>query len=456
MDHRLLLINPWIYDFAAYDLWSKPLGLLTLASFLRDRGFDVQIIDCMDVHHPEMTRIPTSSRPVRRAYGTGKFRRERIAAPSQLQHIPRPYSRYGISREALVHDLLKEPVPGAVLVTSLMTYWYPGVSEVIGLVKGIFPGTPIILGGIYAGLCREHAIQTSGADHVLTDKNGPLITALIELLEKYGIFPDERQKKQGGHSYPAFHRLRSRDYVCIAASTGCPFHCRYCASRFLNPHFRQRESGDILEEILFWNREYGIRDFAFYDDALLVNSDTCMGPVLEKLADLQLNLRFHTPNALHVREISPETARLLHMAGFRTIRLGLETSDMDLHHLLDRKVSGGEFEWAVTNLLKADFQRREIGAYILMGLPGQPAASVMESVEFVDASGAMPYLAEYSPIPHTSLWESACTHSEYDLASEPLFHNNTLMPCWDPAQREQVAKIRQRVREIRHGVSGTA
>ena len=27
---RALLINPWIYDFAAYDLWMKPLGIFYL------------------------------------------------------------------------------------------------------------------------------------------------------------------------------------------------------------------------------------------------------------------------------------------------------------------------------------------------------------------------------------------------------------------------------------------
>jgi len=25
---KVLIINPWIYDFAAYDYWFKPLGLL--------------------------------------------------------------------------------------------------------------------------------------------------------------------------------------------------------------------------------------------------------------------------------------------------------------------------------------------------------------------------------------------------------------------------------------------
>ena len=35
---HLLLINPWIFDFAAHDLWGKPLGLLLLGGLLRARG----------------------------------------------------------------------------------------------------------------------------------------------------------------------------------------------------------------------------------------------------------------------------------------------------------------------------------------------------------------------------------------------------------------------------------
>jgi hypothetical protein len=28
-------VNPWIYDFAAYDMWARPLGLLYIGSLLR-------------------------------------------------------------------------------------------------------------------------------------------------------------------------------------------------------------------------------------------------------------------------------------------------------------------------------------------------------------------------------------------------------------------------------------
>jgi len=50
---NILLVNPWICDFAAYDFWAKPIGILTLASILRRHGFSVYYIDCLDRFHPK-------------------------------------------------------------------------------------------------------------------------------------------------------------------------------------------------------------------------------------------------------------------------------------------------------------------------------------------------------------------------------------------------------------------
>ena len=46
----ILLVNPWIHDFSAYDLWMKPLGLLYIGSLLRLRGFAIQLLDCVSVY----------------------------------------------------------------------------------------------------------------------------------------------------------------------------------------------------------------------------------------------------------------------------------------------------------------------------------------------------------------------------------------------------------------------
>ena len=53
---NILCINPWIYDFAAYDFWSKPLGLLYIAAYLRQFGLNVEVLDCLDKWHPDLLR----------------------------------------------------------------------------------------------------------------------------------------------------------------------------------------------------------------------------------------------------------------------------------------------------------------------------------------------------------------------------------------------------------------
>ena len=84
-----------------------------------------------------------------------------------------------------------------------------------------------------------------------------------------------------------------------------------------------------------------------------------------------------------------------------------------------------------------------------MGLPGQSPESVIETVKFADKAGAMPYLAEYSPLPKTPLWEAAVASSEYDIKNDPIFHNNSLLPCWNEDKRQKISELKKMVKEIR-------
>ncbi len=160
-ENNLLLINPWVYDFAAYDLWAKPLGLLYLAALLIKNRWTIAYIDCLDVHHPTLQTLGMKE-PPRRPDHRGHFYREEIVKPSPLQNIPRRFYRFGLPPEAFRKTLAAVPTPRAALITSGMTYWYQGAHDVIKIVKEAFPQVPVILGGIYASLCAEHAKANSG------------------------------------------------------------------------------------------------------------------------------------------------------------------------------------------------------------------------------------------------------------------------------------------------------
>ncbi len=437
---NVLLINPWIYDFAAYDMWAKPLGLLSLGAVLQENGCRVSFIDCLKSPHPSMG----GKAPKVHAGGHGKYYREIIPAPGKISDIPRYYGRYGISPEAFMHDLALVRRPDAVLVTSLMTYWYPGVFEAIRLLREAFCNVPILLGGIYATLCRDHALRFSGADYVISHEGE--LKVLETLRHIWGTSPEYIPDVQDLDSlpYPLFDLVDPLRYVCIQTSRGCPYRCTYCAAHLISSGMRRRNYERVADEIGHWAGAHGVTDFAFYDDALLFQPETWALPMMREIIKRGLKVRFHCPNALHARCITQETAHAMKESGFATIRLGLETSDPKRQSSLGAKVNNNDFLNAVENLTKAGFDPPDIGAYILCGLPGQHEREVLDAVQFVKSTGARPMITEFSPLPGTKEWADACLTSRYPLAEDPIYQNNTLLPCaWEGLTLEMYREIKR-------------
>jgi len=428
MKANVLLINPWIYDFAAYDFWSKPLGLLYMASILRKNHINVQLIDCLNPRHPGLNEEIHIKKPRRKPSGQGHYPKEIIPKPGPLQDFSRNYYRYGITPRIFRQELKQCTPPDIIMITSMMTYWYPAVFDVIKIVRETFPGIPVLLGGNYATLCGDHALQ-SGADYVLSGEGELQVPFIIQELLHREIEYLPVLSNLDSLPYPAFDLLPYKEQLPIMTSRGCPFRCTYCASHILNSSFRRRSPDFVADEITFWNRKFGIKHFSFYDDAFLINSDEMAIPLMEEIIRRDLSCQFHCPNGLHLRTITEKVGRLMFQAGFRTLRFGYETSDSERQLRTGGKVTNEHLNSAISYLEKAGYAPQDIGLYLLCGLPEQNALEVKESIRFVLSLGVKPILAEFSPIPGTALWEKAVETSVYDITNEPLYHNNSLLPC---------------------------
>lgn len=496
---RILLVNPWIYDFAAYDFWAQPMGLLYLAAVLRCQGYDVSWLDCLE-------RRPSSAAALQRRQGRGPYLKTAVAPPAGLADVPRTYSRYGMSLEKFEHLLRSHPPPDVVLLTCLMTYWYAGVQTAVGILRRLFPRVPLILGGIYATLCRKHALNVMDVDQVVSGPAEALVGDIVqhytgwkagqntpaacchhpsrgqpartasaiphqvtdcdfqshywrgeksftptlkssEQFTSYGLMQYRSTRGPGAehpepplhfpligdatesYPYPAWDLQPGLHYLPVLTSRGCPLACPYCASSFLTPRYTRRPPQAVLDEIEYWQARLKVRQLVFYDDALLLGAAHHAQPLLEGLINRHLQLAIHTPNALHIRAITPEMARLMRRAGFQTLRLGLESAEFDNQQRLDHKVTARQFRQAVQALQAAGFTKNQVGAYILVGLPEQTEAEIQTSFDIVHNAGVTPIPAYYSPIPHTPLWSKAVQSARYDLEADPVFTNNAVLPC---------------------------
>ncbi len=433
---HILLINPWITDFSAYNFWIKPLGPLRIASSLRDNGFRVTFVDCLDCSIK------------RKEYQDGKFLRTKIDKPGPLRSVPRNYSQYGILEEMLLKRFsMLEEKPDIIGITSGMTYWYPGIFKIVEITRKFFKNVPIILGGIYAALCYEHAKKHSGVDIVFNGRDELEVLKLISDLTNKEFVTLNSKLSIDNSPYPAFDLYSELNYICIATSKGCPFRCTYCASPFLSKGFSRRDPLRVVDEIEYWTGKYGVNNVAFYDDALLIEPSKHFIPIITEVIKRGISCNFHIPNAIHIREIDGEIASLLFRSGFKTLRLGFETSDEATQVETGGKVDNQEFRKVIKNLKRAGYSGEEIGVYLMVGLPGQRVGEVEEGIAFVKETGANPMLVEYSPIPHTPLFEKAKKMSEFDLENEPLFHNNSIFPCqWDGFTMADYRRLKEGLR----------
>jgi len=182
---------------------------------------------------------------------------------------------------------------------------------------------------------------------------------------------------------------------------------------------------NVAEIIYSLHQERGIKDFTFYDDALLIQAEKRLLPFLENILSGGLKVTFHTPNALHPAFLTEEVAKYLYRAGFYRIWLGFEVADKKFQSMMGEKATLEQLEMAVANLKKAGFRGDDIGVYLMAGYPGISFSEIKKSLEFVHSLGARSSLSQFSPIPKTKAGDEFLAANLKDKPFDPLYTNNT-------------------------------
>lgn len=194
--------------------------------------------------------------------------------------------------------------------------------------------------------------------------------------------------------------------------------------------------------------EYGVRDFAFYDDALLFQKDSILLPFLSRIKDLNVKLRFHTPNGLHVRYIDKSILEYLVQAGFETLRFGYESGQSHHQSAVSGKVDHSQLEAKAAIALESGFTGKQIGVYVMGGLPRQTPDNLCEEMDFIHSLGVSVKPVFVSPVPGTELFRQYAVQFP-EIMTDPLWHNDSFfimnLEGWDDLGIEM---IRQKARTL--------
>ncbi len=403
---RILLVNPPIYDFTAYDFWLKPLGMLTAAARFWDA--DIELFDFLDRMHPSVDKELIKKTD---EFDRGPYPREKVEKSPVFHTIPRYFYRFGLHKSIFEQFLQNHPPFDVVFIQTVMTYWYPGYQEIIDTIRAISPDTKIAAGGFYASLLPDHA-RSIGVNFVIQDNDLSPLNNYITVTNKDTYRP------------PLWNLYSKISSAAIQLTTGCPYQCTYCAIGQRNIPFIPRPLDEVIADLQAV-RHAGATHIAFYDDALLYKPGEILIPFLEHIIQNQIQLNLHTPNALHARMLTPQLAELLVNAGTKTFYLGFESSSENFQSQTGGKVKNTDLARAVQSLKDAGAKTENITAYEILAHPQDDMQRLEESIRYVHSLGIRVMLSDFSPIPGTPDGELARKWVNLD---EPLTHNKTYFP----------------------------
>ncbi len=372
----ILLINPPIHSIYYRFHACQPVGLLRIGTYLRQQGHKVKMIDCL-------MDIACNSSYYLAKKGEREFVRMEDCGNFKGSKLKKKVFFYGMPWKEFKKQLEKEN-PDEIWVGSTMTYYWEGVHQVVKICKEIHPNTKVVVGGLYATLCPEHA-KKSGADEIF---QGEMIPAnncptAIDLLPK------------------------TPNYAVVKSTRGCPNNCSYCAVHKLEGRkMRFRSPEDVVAEIEEKIENYGIRSFIFWESNLLVNAKNHFEKMLDMIIEKKLNISLRAPEGLAPNLVYKELIVKMKKAGFHDVSLPMESASDEMCKERFHRTSNLEnLRKAVKMFKKAGFKKENITIFVLVGMPNQPIEDVLKSFIECWRMDVKIMTMPFTPIPGTEEFE---------------------------------------------------
>ncbi|PPK65013.1 radical SAM protein [Actinokineospora auranticolor] len=390
-----------------------PIGLAYLAAQLRADGMHVEIFDSLAWTDDNHVVDPADYTDADRA---------KIAAHPRWRHLV----HWGATWER-VEQTLRAGEFDVVGVSCMFTPYYEPAYQLARLTREILPDAKIILGGQHPTVAHHHALTETAFDALVLGEAEANVSAIVRALHTGSGLTDQPgvafRCKPGlcdctgparvhlrpratflddldSIAPPAVNLLDMSSYDATATlitSRGCPFSCSFCTVHAtVGKKFRSRASEKVVDEVEHYVTEHGIRRFFIEDDNFTFDIDR-VREICRAIRARGLDVELHLPNGMTVVKLSEELVEDMAGAGFRSLFLGLETTDMARL----RKIRKGFTSLAKVRDGAALFTRHgvDVGASLIVGLLGQSTEELVKDSVNLVLAGVRFWTNPFYPIP---------------------------------------------------------
>lgn len=341
---KIILIKPPIHSFRVQIGRHAPIGLLYLAGELRGAGHEVEIFDALA--HTGDNRIVSAA-------SAGPAGRQKIARHPRMRHLV----HWGADWDAMA-DAIRQASPDVIGISCMFTPYYETAYHAARLARELAPNAVILLGGSHPTVAYEHAVRETAFDAIILGEgerkfiklldcleSGAPITAVPGVVARCGpgrcdcpagsteIHVNDRTEwidDLDSIAFPATDLVDFADYGSsgtLITSRGCPFSCSFCTVHAtVGKRFRHRSADSVADEIEHYIQAHGVRRFRVEDDNFTMDRARVLD-ICREIQRRELDVELDLPNGMTVVGLTEELADGMARAGFRSLFLGLETTD---------------------------------------------------------------------------------------------------------------------------------
>lgn len=341
---KVLLIEPE-YPRVVLDTTSIPLGLASIATYLKNNAIDVTCFDgSVDILE-------------------GKFNYEQ-------------YDLIGIQFHSfeslnlcvnLIQDIRKKTDARIVAGGIVATFYTDELlkhKEIDFIILNEGEDTFLKL---VKAISEDKDINT--IQGIVINANFPIINSDISFREDIDSFPIPDRKM--------FEWTRYRQWSIIT-SRGCPFKCKFCTiPSFWKGTYRQRSPENIFQEIEYLVNDFKVKKIFILDDTFTVNKKRTI-KLLSLIKDNNIKIEWACLTRADL--LDSDLLKLMKETGCSTISLGVESANQDTLDNLNKDIKLETIEHTI-NLIK-EFNIR-VRCSFIFGFPNENEAHLSNNISFI-------------------------------------------------------------------------
>jgi radical SAM superfamily enzyme YgiQ (UPF0313 family) len=198
---------------------------------------------------------------------------------------------------------------------------------------------------------------------------------------------------------PAIYDFPRHPVATIAASRGCPFHCRFCDTSTFGSRVRAYSPERILELLKELQARYGIRHVMFVDDLFLASRRRTQR-LCQLILENGVNLTWSC--AARVDTVKPDLLALMKKAGCWQISFGLESGSDEQLKRMDKLAEVEKSEQAIRWAAEAGIRAKGL---FMLGYPGETEETIRATKEFIRrVPMTMMNLTKFTPYPGSPIY----------------------------------------------------